>query len=175
MLKIINLLLLLFAVCSIAGCSYITSFVISNESDGNLLISYTFETCETRTLAFWACPSPSDDSCPQLIEDIIPAIHPVKGSKRLSQADWKNLERSEFSYDTGTCTLKISLQPKMALRIALDLNYTGPDDIIATIKAIKRLTLTSENESFSLGKAEIVKRFTKVSRILYVMRYPSLR
>jgi hypothetical protein len=113
--------------------------------------------------------------CPQVVDDLIPIVCPLKSLKRVSLSDCDQMKKNEFSYDTTTCTVQTTLEPEVALRIVSDLNYTGPDDFTSSIQAVKTLTVTSEDGSFSLEKPEIVKRFTKVSRVLYVIRLNSER
>ena len=94
------LVFILCAACVCAGCSFSSDFVILNNSDQPVQVTYTL--------------AESGSDVPSITGTGTPAVLDVDD---LRGRDWRPLSKDEYSFDPPTRTVTVSLPPNQALLI----------------------------------------------------------
>jgi hypothetical protein len=148
----IILMVLVASLYLFAACSYMTDFVIVNESDGPITIRYEVKNY----------PGPFS---PPEIPGTMPASElSSKGSQRWTP--------SQYELDETSRSVTTRLMPGQALRIATLHHYVGhkdPND--AQNYPISRIMVSGARGELSLAGEQARTTFSKVSAALYTLTY----
>ena len=147
-------ILLVVLISALAGCSWITEFVILNTSSGDLTVTYTV----------------NGKSCPGGSFIIIPATKTITELKK-EQGVWKNMTPSEYSCNPSTMSVTTTLPPQAALRVAEQGNFRGLRNYEDENFDVLRLELKGTDGTVSLSGLKVLKSFTRESNALYVFSY----
>ena len=133
-----------------AACSYVTDFVIVNESDGPITIRY-----EVKDF-----PGP-----------LYPPVAPgVVAASQLSEHG-KQWGPIEFELDEASRSVTTRLMPGQALRITALNHYSGHDHDDAWKFQIRKIMVSGTRGELTLTDEQARTTFTKVSRTLYTLTY----
>ncbi len=152
MRRILLTLLIVFAATHTA-CSYLTDFVVVNDSGQTVEVRYRVKESrplvETGTLAKKAT-----------------------SQLRNEGVRWQELTTAQYQLDQGSRLVTVRVMPGESLRIAIMHHYTGvedPSDVedfpveeITVVGAVGELKFTGQ---------QVLKPFSKVSRVLYTLTY----
>ena len=154
-MRCVILALLLFAASLLSACSYITDFVVANESDQPIEVRY-------RVKKF---PGPfTPPAVPSTIETS--QLSP-KGSQQ-----WHQLTSDGFQLDEDSRTVKVRVLPHQALRIATMHHYGGHDDSVdAQDFPVEEITIVGTNGEQRFVGQHARTTFSAVSRALYTLTY----
>lgn len=151
---LIRVLLVILASTLVAGCSWITDFVILNTSSGELTVTYTV----------------NGKSCPDDNIIIIPATKTISDLKK-ERGVWRKLSPSEYSCNPSTLAVTTTLPSQTALRIAGKGTYTGSENYRNEDFDVLRLELHGVEGTIRLNGLKVLKSFKRESDVLYVFSY----
>lgn len=144
-------IVLVSSVFLMAACSYVTDFVIVNESDAPIIVRYE------------ANEAPGPFSPP-----VTPAVVPAGDLSEDGQA-WTP---TEFQVDQASRSVTTRLMPGQALRIATMNHYSGHDNPNDKYKyQIRRITVSGSRGELNLEGDQARTSFTEVARTLYTLTY----
>jgi hypothetical protein len=149
-------LLLLTAIClTSAACSYITDFVVVNNSAQPIDVQY-------RVKSF-----PGDFAPPDKLAIIGASQLDSHGGQQ-----WKTLPSDMYHVDPEARTVSTRLLPGDALRVSAIWNYGGHDDAWdASEFPIDEIIISGGNGQLKLTGTQSRTTFTKVSLALYTLTY----
>ncbi len=134
-----------------AACSYVTDFVIVNESDGPITIRYEVKDFPG---PFYPPTTPGVAAASELSEDAQP---------------WNPVQ---FAVDEASRSVTTRLSPGQALRIAALSHYSGHDDPNDGDEyQIRKITVSGTHGELDLTGEQARTSFTKVARTLYTLTY----
>ena len=134
-----------------AACSYLTDFVIVNESDSPVTIRYEMKDYPGRVY-------------PPVAPGVIPVSQLTEGGKQ-----WSPIE---FELDEPSRSVTTRLMPGQALRIATLNHYSGHDDPHDAQKfQIRKIMVSGTRGELNLTDEQARTTFTKVSMTLYTLTY----
>ncbi len=144
-------MVLVGSVLLLAACSYVTDFVIVNESDAPVTIRYEVKDY----------PGPFS-----------PPVDPgVVAASELSE-DGRQWNPVQFEVDEASRSVTTRLMPGQALRIATMNHYSGHDDPTDTYKyQIRKITISGTRGELNLTDEQARTSFTKIARSLYTLTY----
>lgn len=149
-----RILVVVLASSLVAGCSWITDFVILNTSSGDLAITYVV----------------NGKMCPDDNFISIPATKTISELKK-EQGAWRKLTLSQYTCDPKTMAVTTTLPPHSALRVARKGTYTGPENYGNVDFDVLRLELKGTEGAVSLTGLKVLKSFKRQSDVLYVFSY----
>lgn len=139
------------SLCLLAACSYLTHFVIVNESNDPVIVRYEIKDFPG---AFYVPTTPGVAAASELSED---------------GQQWNPVE---FAVDETSRSVTTQLMPGQALRIATLHHYTGHDDPNdAKDYQIRKITVYGPRGELNLSDEQARTGFTKVARTLYTLTY----
>lgn len=134
-----------------AACSYITDFVIVNESDSPVIVRYVVKDFPG---SFYVPTEPKVVAASQLSED---------------GRQWNPVH---FEVDEASRSVTTQLMPGQALRVAVMHHYSGHDDPgDAENFQIRQITVTGIRGELNLTDDQARTTFTRVARTLYTLTY----
>ncbi|HSD48133.1 MAG TPA: hypothetical protein VLB87_16015 [Pyrinomonadaceae bacterium] len=151
MRRFVLLIVLGASVISTAACSYVTDFVIVNESDAPVIVRYE-----------------ATDGPGTFVPSVTPAVVPAADLSEDGQ-QWTPIE---FQVDEASRAVITRLNPGQALRIATMNHYSGhnyPND--AYKYQIRRITVSGNRGELDLAGDQARTSFTEVARTLYTLTY----
>src|SRR5262245_22831895 len=96
---------LLYGVYMLAGCSYLTNFVVINATDRPIEIQYVIK-------------QPGDSSPLFSVTQTLPITPAIKSVLQLGQqTEWRELSAAQYTFDPDNRRVGVSLMPNEALRI----------------------------------------------------------
>lgn len=138
-------------VCLMAACSYLTHFVIVNESDAPVIVRYEVKDFPG--------------------EFYVPTTPGVAAASELSE-DGQQWQPLHFEIDEASRSVTTQLMPGQALRIATLHHYTGHDDPNdAEQYQIRKITISGARGELNFSNEQARTSFTKVARTLYTLTY----
>lgn len=144
-------IVLLASVLLLAACSYMTDFVIVNDSDAAVTVRY-----EVKDF-----PGPFH----------LPLAPGVIAASELSE-DRQQWDPVLFEVDETSRSVTTHLMPGQALRIATLHHYSGHDDPNdAQNFQIRRITVSGTSGELDLTGDQARTTFTRVARTLYTLTY----
>ena len=151
MRRFVLLIALGASVISTAACSYVTDFVIVNESDAPVIVRYE-----------------ANDAPGPFAPSVDPAVVPAAD---LSE-DGQQWAPTEFQVDLASRSVTTRLMPGQALRIATMNHYSGHDYPNDAYKyQIRRITVSGNRGELELSGEQARTGFTKIARTLYTLTY----
>ena len=139
------------SLCLFAACSYLTDFVIVNESDGPVTIRYEIKDFPG---SFYVPTDPKVVPASQLSED---------GQR------WQPVQ---FAVDEASRSVTTQLLPGQALRIASMSHYSGHNDPNDDHKyQIRAITVSGRRGELHFTGEQARTSFTKVALTLYTLTY----
>lgn len=145
------LMVLVGSLSLLAACSYLTDFVIVNESDGPITIRY-----EVKDF-----PGPFS---PPVAPGVLPA-------SQLSE-DGQQWNPVQYELDEASRSVTTRLMPGQALRITTIHHYSGHDDPSdAENFQIRKITVSGSRGELNLTDELARTAFSKVARTLYTLTY----
>lgn len=146
-----TVVVLVGCLCLFAACSYLTDFVIVNESDGPITVRYEVKDY----------PGPFS---PPVAPGVVPA-------SELSE-DGQQWNPVQFEIDEASRSVTTRLMPGQALRIATLHHYTAHDDPNdAHNYQIRRIIVSGTHGELELTDEQARTTFAKVARTLYTLTY----
>jgi hypothetical protein len=134
-----------------SACSYVTDFVVVNESDGPITIRYEIKDY----------PGPF---YPPDVPGVVPA-------SQLSE-DGQQWNPVQFELDEATRSVTTRLMANQALRIATMNHYSSHDDPNDAQKfQIRRIIVSGPRGELDLTDEQARTSFKKVARTLYTLTY----
>jgi len=149
-------LLLLSAICFVcAGCSYITDFVVVNNSAQPIEVRY-------RVKQF-----PSEFGLPDKPAIILASLLDSHGGQQ-----WNVLTSGQFAVDQGNRAVTVRVMPGDGLRVADMVNYSGHEDAWdANEFPVDGITISGTNGNVELAGPKTRTAFAEVSLALYTLTY----
>ncbi|MBW4695902.1 MAG: hypothetical protein KME27_29665 [Lyngbya sp. HA4199-MV5] len=143
------------------GCSWVTSFVIANQTNSVLDVTYQFRGMATETGSCF-------DENWRTVPDVFPISDLRKQTPKVQQ-----LSRSEYSCNVKELRVKFPLKPKMAVKVGTEVNYLGHEDSIAYSGhlGIESLKLSGSSDSITYEGLQVIRGFREVDQTLYVLEY----
>jgi hypothetical protein len=149
------LICLLTATLLLAGCSYLTEFVIVNASDQPIKVQYQVK-------------KPPNPQSPNRL----PMSPEVKAASQLQkEVEWRELSASQYSFDPDTRIAIIQLMPGEAVRIEVIDLVDKQDSDIASRFAIEEIDISGANGEIKLQGEQARKSFVPESKQLYTLTY----
>ena len=149
------LIALIGGVSLFAACSYLTEFVVVNQSDDHIVVRYKIKNY----------PGPLN----------LPAVPSTIESSRLSKKhaqEWQELTSDEYQLDEHNRTVVVDVRPHQALLIASMHHYMGHDDVgDAQDYPIEEVTVTGTQGELKLAGPQARVMFSEISRVLYTLSY----
>lgn len=139
------------SVALFAACSYLTDFVIVNESDGPIIVRYE-------------------------VKDYPGAFYPPEVPKVMPASELgergKQWDAIQYELDEASRSVTTQLMPGQALRLTTIHHYSGHDDPIdAENFQIRRITVSGTRGELDLKGEQARTTFTRVSLTLYKLTY----
>ncbi|MBA3028676.1 MAG: hypothetical protein KKF30_06065 [Proteobacteria bacterium] len=148
-----NVIILSFIIAFfVSGCSWMTSFVVLNNSDLEIRIRYSLRSRGTK---YWYVP-------PKVVEST------KLGSRG---PNWNVIPDANRSYDEGNGIVEITIPPKHAVLVAQNPIYLGYNKERSSEIALVRLDIISPLGQITYAGDELAKAFMKRSDQLYILRY----
>ena len=149
----ILLSLLILCAATHTACSYLTDFVVVNESGQPIEVRYRVKESrppvETGTLAKIAT-SQLDD-----------------GNKQ-----WQALTPAQYQLSQESRMVTVRLMPDEALRVAIMHHFTGVEDRSDVENfPIEEISVTGSSGELKFTGEQALKIYSKVSRVLYTLTY----
>jgi len=165
--RILTVALVLITSVAVA-CSWLTAFAVSNRSDQPIAVVYQYR---PNGQDFVAESERANQGCP-LLSSSPPAVADA-ASIRWWRANpqWRELDSSEFAYDSTSCRIQLELQPGLSVRVAVGMNYTGPKSGRWGELSNLHLEIRSRKGAISYSGFELVRRFRKRSDVLYELSH----
>jgi len=146
----------------LASCSWITDFIISNNSNESIKLSYTYKP--------WKDKNNGSHICPEMVKVGFPEITLERNLKRANE-NWEKIESGNLTYDQSSCELSFVLIPGQSARITSMGTYTGHKEGSDAFFLIDRLSIKTNHGLLRFEGFELLKRFKKQSKTLYVLEY----
>ena len=143
-------LLIIFIVAHTA-CSYLTDFVVVNDSGQPLNIQFRVK--DSRSLG-------ENSSLAKI------AISQLQNSDK----QWQSLSPAEYQVDQRTGMVMVHLMPGEGLRIAVMHHYTGNPSDVENFP-IEEITVAGASGELRVTGQQVLKAFSKVSMVLYTLTY----
>lgn len=145
----------------LSGCSWITVFVITNQTDKVLEITYQFRKMSNET-----------GSCFDEYFRPAPRLIPISDLRKQG-TEWRDLNQNESSCDVKALRVRFPLKPSMAVSIGSAVNYLGHGDNLAYSQhlGIESLMLRGGSGSVMYEGVQVIRGFRKVDETLYVLEY----
>jgi len=144
---------LVFAcVALLSACSYISDFVVVNESDEPIEVSYKIR-----------------ESAYEVFQEIAKPAKIAEADLRGSNKHWQELEAGNYRLDRGTRTIAVQVMPHEALRLEGIPNYSEASD--ADNFKIEEVLVRGSHDEVRMQGNQVRKRFMKESVSLYVFTY----
>jgi hypothetical protein len=157
MRRFLPLILLLLLTITLASCSYITDFVILNDTDSRIEVVYRIK------------PSPPG---PPSLEVIEPMVVSAANLEAKGVGKWTKLEPHRFRIDQLNRTVTVVVSAHEGLRIASMHHYLGndgPNDVQNF--PIQDLSVTGKHGEMKFTGDATRRAFEKRSLALYVLSY----
>jgi hypothetical protein len=136
----------------VSGCSWMTFFVVQNNSDGEIRIRYAL--CCTNTKYWYIVPKIIKSS--QIEDGVI---------------NWNSIPEAEHTYDKEKGIVEISLPPDHAVLVNHEPNYTGYNKDRNSHAKILGFTISSPKGQITYTGNELGKVFKEQSKKLYILKY----
>jgi hypothetical protein len=153
-----NVLRILIIVTSLAcsACSYITDFVVINESEAPAEISYKVK---------------EPPNGPRKIS-VIPATKLASQLKSNEKNGWQALAADRYKIDQENRIIVVKLLPQETLFITSMHHYIGPDDPNDVDSfPIEALSIAGSVGSLKSSGKQLLRAFSERSRVLYTLTY----
>jgi hypothetical protein len=154
-MKRVALILLLAIVSTFLACSYLTDFVVVNDSPNPIELRYKVK----------SFPGP-----------FAPRITPAKMTASQLHAEdhaWTEMDSGQYSLDSGTRTVTLRLMPKEALRIErlqrAGMRVDETDD--AKSFSIEEISIIGTNGKIEIEGELVRKSFVVESKNTYILTY----
>ncbi len=142
----------------LSGCSWVTSFVITNKTSSVLEVNYQFGRMRTGTSGCF------DDWRP------VPSVGPISDLQN-QRAEWRQLNRDEYSCDVKKLRVRFPLKPNMAVSVGAEVNYFEHSLGYSNHLGIDSLRLSGNSGSIAYEGLQVIRGFRKVDQTLYVLGY----
>jgi hypothetical protein len=150
-----SLILLLAAVSMFSGCSYITDFVVINETSQPVEVRYKVKNF----------PGPFAAPVP-------PAIVPTSQLSAKGGQQWNELTSAQFQLDRDSRTVTTRVLAHQALRVVTMQHYSGHEDSAdAQDFPLEEITIVGANGELKFVGQQARTIFSEVSRALYTLTY----
>jgi hypothetical protein len=133
-----------------AGCSWMTSFVVQNDSNVNIRVRYS---ARSQGAEYWYVS-------PRVVESS------TLGNRG---PNWNETPDANYTCDMGI--VEIAVPPKHAVLISRSLNYTKYATHRTSDVAPVELTIMSPLGQLTYTGHEVEKAFVERSNLLYVLKY----
>jgi len=154
-MRYVIIIALLAAVFLLTSCSYITDFVVINESDHHAEVRYKVKDF----------PGPFGPP-------VVPATIMASQLSTHGNQQWKILASDQYQLDHEGRTVIVRLGQREALRVASMHKYGGHQDPRdAKDFPIEEIAITGEAGEMSLKGQQARTAFSNVSRALYTLTY----
>ena len=137
---------------SVSGCSWLTSFVVQNNSKQKIEIEYSLCCQESR---FWYSP-------PKQVEN---------SNFGYNKPNWNDIPEAVHFYDENKGIVTVSILPNHSVLVNTDINYMGYSKDENFFFKLSALTIKSPEGKISFEGKELAKSFKKESKNLYVLKY----
>jgi hypothetical protein len=155
MRNVLSILIILSSLAC-AACSYITDFVVINESESQVEISYKVK---------------EPPNSPQKIS-VIPATKLASQLNSDEKNKWRDLAADRYKIDQANRTVTVKLLPQEALFLTSLHHYTGPDDPNdVNWFPIEELNITGSVGGLKFSGKQLLRAFSERSRVLYTLTY----
>jgi len=146
--------LLLFA-AGLSGCSYLTDFVVVNDSGAPVEVRYQIKNY------------PGTFSPP-----VAPASMSASELKSKGNQQWTTITSSRFQLDEANRTVIVQLSPQEALLVTRMHNYAGHDNPAdAQEFPIQQISLSGVHGETKFVGEQARRSFTEISSALYTLTY----
>jgi len=145
----------------LAGCSYLTNFVVINATDRPIEIQYVIK-------------QPGDSSPPFSVTQTLPITPAIKSVLQLGQqTEWRELSAAQYTFDPDNRRVGVSLMPNEALRIDKQNLVDGKvdDASLAAKFSIEEINIMGGYGEIKLQGEQVRKMFVAESRKLYTLTY----
>lgn len=148
-----SLLALLLLTSALAACSYSTSFVVVNESDEPVEISYRYKSHAA------GGPFELDERPAKIAADLL----------RGNGGNWQELRPSDYELDRENRIVRVRVMPHEALRIHTFLNYRGHEDTRSY--PLEEISIRGGNGEVKYTGEKARTSFSEMSTSLYTLTY----
>ena len=149
------LVLLLAAISLLSACSYITDFIVINESREPMQVRY-------KVKKFPGAFTPP----------VAPATIPMSQLSTKGNQQWSQLASGDYQLDQESRTVIVRVLPHQALRIATMHHYGGHQDSAdAQDFPVEEITMSGEDGERRFTGPQARTTFSEVSRALYTLTY----
>jgi hypothetical protein len=157
----IPLLIALTIAGTLAGCSWMTRFAVTNDSDSSVRLVISAEVPTQGDPRWRVCPIASERPLETTMESL----------GRWRDVSWQKLPANKYRLDKTACQAEIDLRPGESVSITQALNYTGHRPENGVPGQIASLSIHGKDGEISRKGWEIVKHFQRLSDALYVYTY----
>ena len=150
------LLSLLLLTLGLSGCSYSTDFVLVNEANYSILVTYKIK--------------PVPKGPPSI--DVEPSVVSTGALEARDKSKWIKLTSDRYRIDQINRTVTVTLGPREALWLTSMFHYIGdedPNDVESF--PIQEVSMAGSDGEMKFSGDKARKAFERVSRVLYVLRY----
>lgn len=149
----------LAVIFALSGCSWMTDFAVSNNSDAPIKILFTVEKRK---------PPGAQDSVCEIDSRFKITASPLS---RWSRASWEPLPPERYTVDPQNCSAEIEIRSGESVVITYDHMYLEHRRNLGTPGRITSLTIQSKDGEISIKGWEITKYFEKLDNALFVYSY----
>lgn len=145
------------SVLALSGCSWMTSFVVRNNSDSPIQIEYSLDKRWHGSRRYVS---------PRIVE----SVQLDERAHHQYQLDWSEASHS-CDETNGVSTVTLSVPPAHSALVTEVMNYTGRDKRLTTIPGLLGLSIISAEEEVSYNENQLSKGFERRSLTCYVLDY----
>lgn len=145
---------LLGYVAALSGCSYLTDFVVVNESDRSVEVRYRIK-----------------DHPGPFVPPIAPATLAISSLSTKENDDWNELAGEAYRVDQQNRTITVELISQHALRVARMHNYARKDSFDAARFPVEEILVTGDSGELKLAGEQVRLAFAEKSKALCILTY----
>lgn len=138
----------------LTACSYISSFVILNETEQPIEVRYKVK------------PSPLDP-----LQTVGLPAKTAKANIRNRDKEWQTLTPEQYKFDREARTLTIQVMPDEALQVERITNYRGHDNAYPDSFAIEEISIKGASGEVKLQGDQARRSFIEESGSTYTLTY----
>ncbi|HEX8173494.1 MAG TPA: hypothetical protein VF543_00075 [Pyrinomonadaceae bacterium] len=155
MTRLLVIVLLITSVLCLTACSYMTDFVVVNESDEPIVVRY-----KVKNYPYTFAPPTT------------PATVAVSELSTRGGQKWQELNPTQYQLDPANRTITIRVMPHNALRVARARDDGWHQDPSASESfPIEEINVNGANGELNLKGQQAFTSFSKVSQALYTLIY----